>query len=408
MSMNSEKKHKILLVDDSESDRAIYCRYLSTDEDVDYQILEAETLTESLELWRSQFPDMVLADLYLPDGNGLELLTAIQAKDTRQKCPVVVITGQGNEQMAVQAMKLGARDYLVKGDITATVLGNCVKNALNQWTTSKELTEFSQESENYNLGNITNIPDYKQAEQENIRLRKRFQFLLTSSPTIIYSCKPYGDYGATFISDNTETILGYQPEQFITQESFWANHLHPEDAPKIFAEISALFEKGTHTHEYRFLHRDGHYLWIRDQLQLVKDDQGNPIEIIGSFSDISDHKNQEKELRESETRFRQLAENIDEVFYLVDIQVNQMLYIPHSAAQSRKKDSSFVLLFFSAGLLLILIILLKIPYSLFCIAFSFFATTHLFYSLFSELTSSCCLILATPLLFRFIMLISTI
>ena len=81
---------------------------------------------------------------------------------------------------------------------------------------------------------------------------------------------------------------------------------------------------------------------------------------------------------------------------------------PHSAAQSRKKDSSFVLLFFSAGLLLILIILLKIPYSLFCIAFSFFATTHLFYSLFSELTSSCCLILATPLLFRFIMLISTI
>ncbi|MFM7574961.1 MAG: PAS domain-containing protein, partial [Snowella sp.] len=124
------------------------------------------------------------------------------------------------------------------------------------------------------------------------------------SPTIIYSCKPDGDYGATFISDNTETMLGYQPEQFITQKSFWANHIHPEDAPQIFAELPALFEKGTHTHEYRFLHQDGHYLWIRDQLQLVKDDQGNPIEIIGSFSDISDRKQAEEVLNTERLRLK--------------------------------------------------------------------------------------------------------
>lgn len=325
MSINTDGRYKILLVDDSESDRAIYCRYLLADEDVDYQLLEAETLTESLELWRSHSPDIVLADLHLPDGNGLELLVTAPEKDMRPKCPVIVITGQGNEQIAVQALKLGARDYLVKGDITADVLGNCVKNALNE--VSRGLAELPQESENENLDIITNIRDRQQNEQENIRLRKRFQFLLASSPTIIYSCKPYGDYGATFISDNTATILGYQPEQFVTEESFWANHLHPEDAPKIFAEISALFKKGTHTHEYRFLHQDGHYLWIRDQLQLVKDEQGNPIEIIGSFSDISDLKHQEKELRESESRFRQLAENIGEVFYLIDIETNQLLYI---------------------------------------------------------------------------------
>jgi DNA-binding NtrC family response regulator len=236
--MNTERPYKILLVDDSESDRAIYAGYLLTDESFDYQILEAETLEESWEVWRSQLPDLVLVDLNLPDGSGLELLEVINKKDLKNlspKCPVIVITGQGNERIAVQAMKLGARDYLIKADLTADVLGNCVKNALNQGTPSSELTEFPQASENYNLDTITDIPDRKQAEQENIRLRKRFQFLLASSPTIIYSCKPYGDYGATFISDNTETILGYQPEQFITQENFWANHLHPEDAPKIFA-----------------------------------------------------------------------------------------------------------------------------------------------------------------------------
>jgi DNA-binding NtrC family response regulator len=109
--------YTILLVDDSESDRAIYAGYLLTDESVDYQILEAETLEESWEVWRSQLPDLVLVDLNLPDGSGLELLEVINKKDLenlRPKCPVIVITGQGNERIAVQAMKLGARDYLIK------------------------------------------------------------------------------------------------------------------------------------------------------------------------------------------------------------------------------------------------------------------------------------------------------
>jgi len=449
--MNTERPYKILLVDDSESDRAIYAGYLLTGESANYQILEAETLEESLEVWRSQLLDLVLVDLNLPDGSGLELLEVINKKNLSPKCPVIVITGQGNERIAVQAMKLGARDYLIKADLTADVLGNCVKNALNQGTLSRELTEFPQASENYNLDTITDIVDRKRVENElqllnqeleikvkertaalreserinnsilnaipdlllrvnrngtcldylapkrdetyflpieyhltevlppdllqrqlqaieqaiatgelqiyehelkkqdriaheeirilaindqevlmmirdisdrklteieNVRIKERFEFLLASSPTIIYSCKPYGDYGATFISDNTETILGYQPEQFITQESFWANHLHPEDAPKIFAEISALFEKGTHTHEYRFLHQDGHYLWIRDQLQLVKDDQGNPLEIVGSFSNISDRKVMEKNLEESRDKFQRLVNEMGEKFVI--------------------------------------------------------------------------------------------
>ena len=114
------------------------------------------------------------------------------------------------------------------------------------------------------------ISDRKQAEQENFRITERFQFLLASSPVIIYSCKPYGDYGATFMSENVKAILGYKTEEFVTQEDFWASHIHPEDAPQIFAELPALFEKGNHTHEYRFLHRDGHYLWrVRPQYNTI-------------------------------------------------------------------------------------------------------------------------------------------
>ena len=106
-------EYTILLVDDSESDRGICRRYLLADEDFDYQIIEAETLEEGLALWRSQFPDLVLVDIQLPDGSGLELLEAIAETPSAKKTPIIVITGQGNERIAVQSMKLGAKDYLV-------------------------------------------------------------------------------------------------------------------------------------------------------------------------------------------------------------------------------------------------------------------------------------------------------
>ena len=117
-------KYTILLVDDSESDRVSYVRYLQSEQS--YCITEAETLEEGLELWRSQQPDIVLLDMNLPDGDGLEFLEAITTDNLINKLPVIMLTGERDERIAVQAMKLGAADYLVKGDVTAVSLLTCI------------------------------------------------------------------------------------------------------------------------------------------------------------------------------------------------------------------------------------------------------------------------------------------
>ena len=105
----------LLIIDDSKSDRLTYSRYLQSDTEKNYRIIEAETLEAGLGIWRSQPPDIVLLDLNLPDGDGLEFLEAIN-DHADEKVPVMMLTGQGDEKMAVNAMKLGAADYLVKGD----------------------------------------------------------------------------------------------------------------------------------------------------------------------------------------------------------------------------------------------------------------------------------------------------
>ena len=162
--------YKILVVDDSESDRGIYRRYLMTEKNFDYQILAAETLEEALELWRSEAPDLVLTDIHLPDGNGLELLEAIKKTHPRQKFPVIMMTGEGDERLAVQAMKLGASDYLVKDDITASTLCHYVETAIAQWKLSEKLTQLRQQLEIQNS-------DLRQAV-EALKVQKNFNQLI--------------------------------------------------------------------------------------------------------------------------------------------------------------------------------------------------------------------------------------
>ena len=70
----------ILIVDDSEIDRALYTRYLNSDVTTRYQILEAETVQKALEIWQAQHFDVILINFHLPDGNGLELLEAMGKK----------------------------------------------------------------------------------------------------------------------------------------------------------------------------------------------------------------------------------------------------------------------------------------------------------------------------------------
>ena len=129
------------------------------------------------------------------------------------------------------------------------------------------------------------------ASEEKLRVsRERLQFLLSSSSVVFYSSEASGDFGATFISDNIRNQFGYEPEDFTKNPNFWVNHIHPEDRDGVIAGLSDLFEKRFKIHEYRFVLPDGTYRWMRDELKLVLDDDGNPLECVGCWLDITESK----------------------------------------------------------------------------------------------------------------------
>ena len=143
------------------------------------------------------------------------------------------------------------------------------------------------------------ISDRIKVELELTLSQERLQFLLSSSPGILYSRRPLTPYRTTFISNNVSSMLGYDAQHFLEATSFWASHIHPEDASDVFANLPQLFEQGYRNYEYRFRHKDGTYRWIYDQSKLVRDEAGKPLEIIGYWADISDRKQTEAKLQAS-------------------------------------------------------------------------------------------------------------
>ena len=144
----------------------------------------------------------------------------------------------------------------------------------------------------------------KEAEEEIISVQARLEHLLVSSPAVIYTSRAGGDYGATFISENIRRQLDYEPSQFVDDPGFWADHIHPEDKQRVLEDLKHLFERDYHVHEYRFLSKDDTYLWMHDEARLIRDKDGNPLEVVGCWLDITDRKMAEEALRASEERLR--------------------------------------------------------------------------------------------------------
>ncbi len=132
----------LLIVDDSPEDRELYRRLLAQDGEHAYEFLDAETGEEGLQLAHERIPDCLLLDYRLPDVDGLEFLSRLRAE---RLIPVIVLTGQGNEAVAVEAMKSGAQDYLLKGSVTRDRLQQAVRNAIEKVALRRKVEESTAE-----------------------------------------------------------------------------------------------------------------------------------------------------------------------------------------------------------------------------------------------------------------------
>jgi len=270
-----EKSIHILLVEDQKTHAELVSRAFESQADK-FHIKVAYNLKEAREYLSEATPNLVITDLLLPDGKGTEFL---QTQEDLQ-FPVIVMTSHGDEEVAVEALKVGALDYVVKSEETLADMPRIAKRALREWD---------------------HINQRKQAEEALRESEERYRSLYEGAPVGYLRLDAEGRI--TNVNKKELEMFGYTKEEMVGR-FMWDFVLEKEEARKMIkAKMSGNIpsSKGL---ESVYIRRDGTTFPVLIDDFLVKDKNGR---IEGNRlinRDITDIKKVEKEKRKLEDQLQ--------------------------------------------------------------------------------------------------------
>jgi PAS domain S-box-containing protein len=135
------------------------------------------------------------------------------------------------------------------------------------------------------------------AEWDLHAARARLHQLMLSTSVVIYSCGYAEPFACTYISDNVASGYGHAPDAFLTDSAYWIRQVHEDDRARVLQTRAAAAEAGEAVCEYRFRTAGGDYRWISDQVRLLQDGRGQPLELVGCMVDITQRRRAEEKVR---------------------------------------------------------------------------------------------------------------
>jgi PAS domain S-box-containing protein/putative nucleotidyltransferase with HDIG domain len=267
---------QILLIEDDPAHAELIQRAFE-DRGDKARLTTAYTLAEARDLLKTFQPSLIIADWRLPDGESSELLNDAENEEDNPTTPVIIMTSYGNERNAVDVIKSGALDYIVKSSESMTDMPHIAERAIEQWKTMQE------------------------KEQMQITLADReaqFRLLAENSSDMISRHDTAGTF--LYVSPACLAILGYAPEELINTSV--ASLIHPDDAKQYVDLLSTPdWNDVTATIDYRARHKSGQFIWIETTTRLFFDEISGRQEFQASSRNITERKESEEALQRAHT-----------------------------------------------------------------------------------------------------------
>ncbi|MGZ6546055.1 MAG: PAS domain-containing protein, partial [Actinomycetota bacterium] len=169
----------------------------------------------------------------------------------------------------------------------------------------------------WSQGILLDITERKLAEQALHEAEERYRSLIETIPAATYIDTVAAVSQAVYMSPQVEDIFGYTPEEWLRNPELWELGVEPDDLPGLAAKIERLNRDGTpYEAEYRFRRPDGRIVWVHDQAVVIRDEDGTPRFSQGVMFDITERREAEEHLRETEERFRAIVEHVPAGIYV--------------------------------------------------------------------------------------------
>ena len=291
------KPLRVLMVEDSEDDVLLMIRALKKGGyDPVYERVEtAEAMRTAL---RKKTWDIILCDYKIPGFNGLAAIALLKEGDI--DIPLIIVSGAIGEETAVECMRLGAHDYVMKGNLSRLVPA-----------IERELKEAESRSQR------------KQAEKALKESENKYRLLADNVNDVIFVLDMNLNY--TYISPSVKILRGYEPEEVM--KHLVNETLTPSSgdlAVKTLSEVMEL-EKSEHreisesrTLELEMRRKDGTTVWTEVKLSFIRDENQRPVGILGVTRDITERKRAEEALRESESLSKSLIDYMHDAMIIIN------------------------------------------------------------------------------------------
>jgi len=255
----------ILLVEDDDSHAALMKESLQ-DAVEEYRLEIAGNLRDTRAALERQTPNLVLTDFRLPDGDGSELVAAV-----RGLCPVIMLTSQGNEQVAVDAMKAGVLDYVVKSPAVFSGMSRIVQRGLREWAS---------------------IQEQNRAKEALLVSEARYHAIVEDQTDLICRYRPDGRL--SFVNGAYLLYFGKKQEEVMGRQ--FIPHIPEPDISMILEQIRGItLDKPIVNFEHRVIMSDGKVCWQSWVHRGIYSPEGNLIEYQAVGRDITERKQMEEE-----------------------------------------------------------------------------------------------------------------
>jgi PAS domain S-box-containing protein len=272
---------RILVVDDDETDRRAVRRCLHQ-AGVSATLDEAASAAETLERIAAASYDCVLVDYYLPDATELSLVHRIRV--AAPDLPIVMFTGRGDEDIAVELMKAGVADYIPKASLKPERLAAALRHVVA-------------------LARATGAQ--RRAEAELRAQEAMFHTLADAIPQLAWMTNAAGE--CTWFNRRWFDYTGATLDEM--RGWGWRKVHHPEHVDRVVDAIRRCFERGEPWEDtFPLRSRDGTFRWFLSRAMPVRRDDGAVVGWFGTNTDITEHLEVEQKLRESEERLRRALE----------------------------------------------------------------------------------------------------
>ncbi len=304
----------ILLVEDNSGDAYLIQDMLAREGRGNLDLEWVTSLADGLERLDRGGIDVVLLDLGLPDSQGLDTFT--RASSQHPQMPIVVLTGLADETVGVSAVRQGAQDYLIKGEVDGKTLLRTIRYATERKRVEEALKQALEEWSKANLQLQQEVEERRRAEEAVEAERRRLFSLLETLPAFVYVKAP--DYSIRFANRVFRETFGPPEGKHCYQAVFGRSKPCPD-----CRSFQVLETK--HPQEWEWNWEEGNRIFYIFNYPFA-DIDGSPL-ILTMGLDIAARKHAEEDLKKSEARYRTLVEQIPVVTYIAALdQYSTTLY----------------------------------------------------------------------------------